>query len=652
MLRTVPPISRVLWILIACVAACEPAVAANPVPIGSAVLMPSGRGIGSLETIRIATRWDSAGYRIEADFRALDGGAGGSPAIHDSLNGTYLIVYTTGSMADSSDTSGVVIPIMAANPSNPAESFTDRSLQVCRNSGTPIPVHLETWIRDGQSRFTPGESLIVRTRWMTEGVQRFRPSADFSRLVPDFREFDLRVNLIRDTLGVSEHEIAFRIPGQGRLVEESNGIPLAILGRDALCSEVRFEGLSIDLRTSGAPKFYRGSVRAPSGRGVRSFDTIEIVTQWDSTTVRVEPDFALLDGGAGGLASVRDSTGGFHIIRYTTGDMAGLPDERVVVALSGFNALADSVTDRSLEICRNLATPPPTHLGSWTREDRKRFRPGDSLVIFSRWSHPAGLPITLEPLLSNLIADGAGLAVAVSQRGVDTFLVSMKLPAKDRLVPDGRDIRIGVEALDTLCNRVRFDSLLIELDTTPPSTPPTFDPLPPETNVALIRVSGTAPGSSRVAIVRENLFRFYAPVDPSTERFETELELTPGRNQVGGWGEDELGNKTVTATSQIVRLVVERTTTYPTPFRPNDEILVGDSGGMTKVVARIYNLEGDLLAEMEKEGAFLEARLTWDGRDAQGDLAEPGYYLMTIRRASATGKIHEEVSPMLFRDDE
>lgn len=653
MLRTLPRISRVLWILLGTAAAGGPAAAGVPVPFGHALVDPAGRGVGSFQTIRVASRWDSAGYRIEADFTGLDGGQGGSPAVYDSLNGAYLLVYTTGSMAGLPDSAGIVVQITAINASDPSARFTDRTLLICRNDSTNVPIHVETKIRDDKSRFTTGESLVVRSRWRIDGVRGFELTADYSRLVPDFRDFELRIrDRGVDTLGVANFDIAYRVPGQSRVVDDANGIPLVVIGRDALCSEVRYEGLAVDLRTASAPKHFRTRVRAPAGRGVRSFDTIDILTQWDSTTVRVEPDFSLLDGGTGGLPSVRDSSGGFHIIRYTLGSMEGLPDEPVTVALSGFNALADSVTDRSLQICRNLRTPPPIHLGTWIRDDRRRFRATDSLVIVSRWSHPAGLEITLEPLLDNLISDGAGLAASVSRRGVDTFLVSMKLPAKDRLVPDGRDIRIGVQARDTICNLVRYDSLLVEVDNTPPSAPPVYDPLPAETSQRIILVSGTAPGASRVAIVRENLLRFYTPVDTLTDRFETDLELTPGRNQVGGWGEDELGNKTVTATSQIVRYVVDRTTSYPTPFRPGDEITVGDGGGMSEAVIRIFNLEGEILAELRKEGSFLEARLIWNGRDSKGDLAQPGYYLMAIRRTAPDGETHEEIAPLLFRDDD
>lgn len=653
MLRTIPPISRILWILLAVWAAGEPAVAAVPVPLGNALLDPSSGGIGSHQTIRIATRWDSAGYTIGADFTGLDGGAGGSPAVYDSLNGSYLLVYTTGAMAGLPDSSGIVVPITATSSTSPPASFTDRTLRVCRNDATPIPVHIESRIRDDRSRFTTGESLVVRSRWRVEGVKGFRLSADYSSFIPDFREIELRVFARGvDTAGVASFDIAYRMPGQSRVVDDANGLPLTIIGRDGLCSVVRHEGLAIDLRTGSPPKHFRSRVRAPAGRGVRSFDTIDILTQWDSTTVRVEPDFSLLDAGAGGLASVRDSSGGFHIIRYTTGSMEGLPDEPVTVTLSGFNSLADSVVDRSLQICRNLRTPPPIHLGSRIRDDRHRFRANDSLIIVSRWTHPAGLPITVEPLLNNLLSDGSGLSASVSQRGIDTFLVSLKLPAKDRLVPDGRDIRIGVQARDPVCNLVTYDSLRVEIDNTPPASTPVFDPLPSETSERIIRVSGTAIGAARVAIVRENLLRFYTPVDTLTDRFETDLELTPGRNQVGGWGEDELGNKTVTATSQIVRFVVDRTTIYPTPFRSNDEIVVGDGGGMRAAVVRIFNLEGEILTELRKEGSFLEARLVWNGRDAQGDPARPGYYLMTIRRTSPDGKTHEEVVPLLYRDDD
>ena len=77
------------------------------------------------------------------------------------------------------------------------------------------------------------------------------------------------------------------------------------------------------------------------------------------------------------------------------------------------------------------------------------------------------------------------------------------------------------------------------------TTIPTFDTLPIETNQGTIHVGGVAPGAARVGIVRDNILRFYAPVDSATSRFDTDLELVPGPNKIGGWAEDGAGSPTL-----------------------------------------------------------------------------------------------------------
>ncbi|MBU4459177.1 MAG: hypothetical protein KJ579_01310, partial [Verrucomicrobia bacterium] len=155
---------RTLAILVGLVTCTSHGAGTTPVPLESRLLEPTGRGIGSLETIRILTRWDSAGYRITADMRGLDGGAGGAPAVYDSANGSYVITYTTAAMTDLPDAGGIVLPITAAHRGDTTSAFTDRSLIVCRNVHALTPGHRGSLTRDGRSRFAPGESLVVRSR--------------------------------------------------------------------------------------------------------------------------------------------------------------------------------------------------------------------------------------------------------------------------------------------------------------------------------------------------------------------------------------------------------------------------------------------------------------------------------------------------------
>jgi hypothetical protein len=130
------------------------------------------------------------------------------------------------------------------------------------------------------------------------------------------------------------------------------------------------------------------------------------------------------------------------------------------------------------------------------------------------------------------------------------------------------------------------------------------------------------------------------------------LLLDPGVNRINANSLDDVGNPTAQSPSHLVRYVTARTTVYSTPFRPGDEIAVQDEAGLREAIVSIYNLEGDLLAHFEDRSATFEVRFIWNGRDRDGDLAQPGYYLMRVERTTADGERRDEVLPLLFRNDQ
>ena len=633
---------------------------ATPVPIESLLSHPADRGIGAEETIRIVTRWDRPGYEIVPDFGPLDGGSGGAPAIVDSGDGSYLILYTTGSMADSGEAAGIPVPIAARDPAD-GSTFTDASLLVCRRHRSPVPEHLASRLLGDERRYQPGDTLRLTTTWRVAAGGGFFLSADFTRLVPDFRASEASV----DTLAVVpvdpeveeiSYSVRFRIPGAIRLAPEANAIPLTLVGADPLCTRMRVEAAVIDLRTSPPPSPVGHEVVSPVDRGVRPGDTLEILSRWDGGGYALLADFTALDGGAGGSAAVLDSSAidpeaaGAYLIRYTPGSMDGLPDAAVPVAITATDTLGDSFTDRSLEVCRNQGTAGPVHLGSAIRGGRTRFRSSDSLVVVTRWESPAGLPLVVEADYRNLVPTFQPANAPAVARGVDSFLVLYRIPSKDRLVPDGAGIRLAIRARDSLCSVTRFDGITIELDTTPPPFPPTFDPLPAQTNASPIRMSGSAPEADRVAILRNDNVQFTVAVD-GTGRFEAMVDLVEGTNKLGGFSEDEIGNKTTLGTSQIILYVSEAALEYPTPIRPGDDLVIRDGGGLERVTIEVYNLEGDLVRRFESGGAALEMRFPWTGSDRNGDRVQPGYYLMRARRVFSAGGSRDEVLPLLVRSD-
>jgi hypothetical protein len=77
-----------------------------------------------------------------------------------------------------------------------------------------------------------------------------------------------------------------------------------------------------------------------------------------------------------------------------------------------------------------------------------------------------------------------------------------------------------------------------------------------------------------------------------------------------------------------------------------------DDTGLRESLIQIYNLEGDRIIEFHSTGTTYRSRFPWNGRDRDGDLTQPGYYLLRVKRISSDGKSHEEVLPLLFRNDD
>ncbi len=616
------------------------------------IVQPTGRGVSQFDTLLIRSRWDSAGYLVRANFAPLDRGAGVA-AVTDSAAGVYLIQYVTGSMQGLADSAGIEIPITAVSRFD-SSTFTYSRLTVCRNASSPYPQHIASWIRDNQRLFYVGDSLVVNTVWDVDGVRGPQVSANYQSIAPAFQERDLVVRPARaDGAGADTFRIAYKIPSQSGIIGPGNDFPLTILGRDDLCSEVSFTGLRIDLRSGGPPSPVSQHVESPTDRGVREGDLLVIESRWDSAGYLLHADLTGLDRGAGGQAAVTDSGGGIYSLRYRVGPLGGLPDSSVTVPITAVNRLGDSFTDRTLRICRNLSTPPPYHVSSAVRNNRVRFHIGDSLIVHTRWGSPTGLPITIEADYRRMVPTFVPSQATVTEVSPDSFEVIYRLPLdKGLFVPDGAGIILVLVGSDPLCSTVRDSTLRITIDNTGPSSAPHLDTLPKEWNHPQLTVTGTAADAVLVVIMRNQQHRYTGPVEEGTGRFSVDLDLDPGPNTLSGWSEDDIGNKSFSGPTETVLYVTGRSVVYPTPFRPMDEFVVKNEGGLTEISLRIYNLEGDQVVELRQTGSTLEASLVWDGRDRDGDLAQPGYYLVRARSVEANGRTREEVLPLLFRSDE
>jgi hypothetical protein len=617
------------------------------------ILSPLARGVADFDTLLIRTRWDSAGYDVSADFDRLDRGAGAA-TVTDSAAGVYLIRYVTGAMSGLADSAGIEIPITATSRFDPASTFTYTRLTVCRNWSAQRPEETSSWTRDNRRLFYLGDSLVVTTIWRAEGVRGLQVSADYRSIAPGFQERDLSVKPIgADGAGADTFRIAYQIPAKEGVSGAANDIPITIIGRDSLCSEVLYEELRIDLRSAGPPSPISQRVTSPVDRGIREGDLLEIESRWDSAGYFLHADLAGLDQGAGGMAAVTDAGGGVYSIRYQVGSLAGLPDGAVEVPITAVNRLGDPFTDRSLRVCRNLTTPPPIHVSSSIRNGRTRYHIGDSLVVYTRWRSPSGLALTVEADCRAFVPASLSTDATVTEIAPDSFEVIYRLPSdKNLFSPDGTDIPVIIVGRDLLCSTVRDSTIRIQIDNTGPSAPPRMDALPAEWNSPTLTITGGTVDAALVVVMLNRQQRFTTPVDGETGRFSIEVTLTPGTNEISGWAEDDLGNKSFSGSTETVVYVTGRSLTYPTPFRPRDEFVVTDEAGLRDVGLHIFNLEGDEIVELHQAGPFLETRFAWDGRNRDGELAQPGYYLIRARSVGNDGRSREEVLPLLFQNDE
>jgi hypothetical protein len=648
-----------------------------PTHVSTRLKEPLGRGIRASETIRIVTQWDGPGFTITPDFSSLDGGHGGTAAVYDSANGSYLITYTTGSMDGLARSTGIEIPITAQNGDG---AFTANTLRVCRNLGN-VPQLDSSWVSIPRAAYRPGDALVVETLWDTSGVVGFRPVPDFTSIAPGFRATSARVSN-PTAVGPKkvQYEISYTIPPAIQLAPGGNRIPLWIIGQDGFCSEVRTEGPYINLRSGGPPvpsahRLIRPESSLPNSdpRRVRyeavhhDGERIRVFTRWDSTAYRVKADFSALDESTEQEDAVPDTAKGAFTIDHIVGTMRpDLPDDSVSIAITAYNQLGDSATDRTFLVRRNRYAPRPVvsmcvFVGD-SCDSRLRFKSNDSLNVMVRWEpHPLQLlPIEVIPIFQNLIPSFDPSHTKIVSRGADSSLILYRIPDKSKegnvFASDGDSIPIIVIARDALWGMADPETILVALDTTAPLEP-VLDTPAAETNEPRIRITGRAPEAARIGIRRQipnddlRMIGYVSPLD-SAGTFEVTVDLAPGRNRIQAFSEDEIGNRSASGGSVIVYYVAQMRTIYPTPYRIQDEITVHESAGMREARVEIYNLEGERIVEMSETGAFLlTARFHWDGRDSHGDRAQPGYYLMRIRRILTTGRSTEEVVPMLFRND-
>lgn len=399
-------------------------------------------------------------------------------------------------------------------------------------------------------------------------------------------------------------------------------------------------------------------------------DTVRILTHWVvpnspqlADSLVVTADFSQLDPGVPGNEAVAGQwvgDGSYRVTYPLSGSVSRVDGSGIRIPLTAF-AVTGTTTDRGIEVC--LSNHPPEHVSTRLNVLKGApYRSGDSLLIETTWRSPAGLTLWVWPDLTGIVADTSKGHPIVTSRGGGEFLIRYRLPLDPAdFLPEGTGKPLSILAHDAGCGRVANTTLYLDTDVTaPPDKRIRLDPLPVVTTAESLLVSGEAPLSALVLLLRDRTVRNAVEPDSVTGRFQGTLDLTPGENRIQVRAEDEAGNATgLYPTSPIIVSRVESVVfEIATPYsrvdqssETSDDILLRSPVRMSQVVVRIFNLEGDCLWEESPDADDqFEFRFHWPGTDRSGERAPQGYYLVHAEWRGPDQKVNAVNKGLLLRD--
>jgi hypothetical protein len=142
-----------------------------------------------------------------------------------------------------------------------------------------------------------------------------------------------------------------------------------------------------------------------------------------------------------------------------------------------------------------------------------------------------------------------------------------------------------------------------------------------------VGISGLAPQAVQVEIQVGGAVVDTFDVDLPDSTFSGQVSLQPGENEIQAVSLDGAGNRSTI--SRPVEIFFLQTATFivPNRFRPGSEFFLGLVEPASRVVIRIFDLEGVEVQRLE-EGAGDLYRIPWDGLDHRGTLTSSGPYLV------------------------
>jgi hypothetical protein len=358
----------------------------------------------------------------------------------------------------------------------------------------------------------------------------------------------------------------------------------------------------------------------------RNGDTIVIDARLDREAYRVSANFSGIDSDTAGGTSFTDRGDGQYEIRHTISMTNMRPDAADSLVRIGFRDLAGNRLEfNALRPC--LSNRPPTLVSIRTLNNPDgAYRAGDRIEVETVWDSDDTL-LTMTPDFRGVDSNYDSVRVATARSPGNRYVSSYTLSDANTLT-DGT-YYVSVTARDRGCG-VSPPALVPIVFDNEAGARPVLDALPNAVRTDRVTVGGTAPGSIRVDIRRNNTLVDTARVGEDG-RFAKAVPLLAGNNSLIVEGFDSAGNKTTPSLAVTIFYVVEATLTIPAPFRPGSAFQVATARPASRVRIELWTLGGDLAAVLEDDTPRDLYTVAWNGADASGTRLNSGPLVALIR---------------------
>ena len=291
------------------------------------------------------------------------------------------------------------------------------------------------------------------------------------------------------------------------------------------------------------PRILRYDVNGDTARAVtvRNGDTILIDAYMDRPSYRVVADFSRVDNDTASLfTSVLDHGDGRYTIRRFLSEASTVPDGRDLPVTLTYTDLAGNVLkDSSLKVC--LSNRPPRLVSSRVLNEAGPVVRKDSIVNIETIWESSDTLLTLTADFSGIDSEWSVGNLLISRFAGNRYNIRYTI-SSDNTIVDGPGYLVTFQATDHGCGISDLETITLELDNDAGDRP-ILDALPISTRSSTVAVEGSATGSYRVEILRNNVV-VDTVLTSEAGRFAGVATLTSGVNTITVKGIDPAGNAT------------------------------------------------------------------------------------------------------------